>query len=275
MKQLPILTNRDGGCPFGLNITSGCFTVGESINEMTLLADGETDDDRKRILNENIEIWRKVKQEPKRCIHATKIMSDQRAVMCGFEEFGVAPDIKGSPAYARVLNDYALSGTTTTPQGYTVDNNTSRNLYYGIYSLNEEQSSALTKLAENSPNKMGACVALICPEDKTLFLMLRSDKPEWGLPGGHLEEGEFPGEGMVRETIEEAGSFPNGTIIETERHENDWGVTYLFFMTMTLAQKEAWEPKINFEHVECGWFDIDQLPDRLHISAQMAVNNEV
>jgi 8-oxo-dGTP pyrophosphatase MutT (NUDIX family) len=270
--HLPILTNNEG-CPFGLNITSACLSAGNSVDKMTPIMSAENVEEKQKILESNLQIW-KNKDEPSRCKYANKIITEKRAVQCGFEEHGVdAGDLTGSPSYARVLNDYAISGTFTTPQGFNVDNNTSRNLFYGILSLNEADRNTIVKVAENVSDKMGACGAFICKDDNTLFLMLRSDDQTWGLPGGHLEEGEFPGEGFIRETIEEAGSFPTGIIADMERIESDWGTTFLFYVILSEEMKEMWQPRLNFEHEKCGWFDIDNLPENLHVSARYATSD--
>jgi 8-oxo-dGTP pyrophosphatase MutT (NUDIX family) len=42
-------------------------------------------------------------------------------------------------------------------------------------------------------------------ETGPLFLLIRDSYGKWGLPKGHLEEGEAPAEAAVRETAEEVG----------------------------------------------------------------------
>jgi 8-oxo-dGTP pyrophosphatase MutT (NUDIX family) len=42
-------------------------------------------------------------------------------------------------------------------------------------------------------------------EDQTRFLLIRDSYNKWGLPKGHLENGESPAEAALRETMEEVG----------------------------------------------------------------------
>ena len=43
--------------------------------------------------------------------------------------------ILGAPFYSKVYNNIGLDGIYSYPLGYYADNNISRNLYYGMYSL--------------------------------------------------------------------------------------------------------------------------------------------
>ena len=43
------------------------------------------------------------------------------------------------------------------------------------------------------------------PDNALRFLMIRDSYDKWGLPKGHLEEGETPAEAALRETREEVG----------------------------------------------------------------------
>lgn len=54
--------------------------------------------------------------------------------------------------------------------------------------------------------KSVAVIALMHPEKPHLFLHgLRQDNQTWTLPGGHMENGEHPLDGAVRELFEETG----------------------------------------------------------------------
>lgn len=56
--------------------------------------------------------------------------------------------------------------------------------------------------------KVVASVAVFNPQGKMLW-GLRNDTKKWTMPGGHLEEGEKPLKGAIRELFEEAGLKPN------------------------------------------------------------------
>lgn len=55
--------------------------------------------------------------------------------------------------------------------------------------------------------KVVASVAVFNPQEKMLW-GLRNDTGKWTMPGGHLEEGEKPLKGAIRELFEEAGLKP-------------------------------------------------------------------
>ncbi|MFD8915645.1 NUDIX domain-containing protein [Streptomyces sp. NPDC059575] len=58
------------------------------------------------------------------------------------------------------------------------------------------------------------CLAVIVTPRREILLQLRDDKPGicwpgyWSLPGGGLEPGELPRDGVLREIHEEAGIVP-------------------------------------------------------------------
>lgn len=106
---------------------------------------------------------------------------------------------------------------------------------------------------------------LLDPSFTSVFLLLRgsitSNGGVWSIPGGHWEPGD-PSlyETAIRETIEECGSIP---VMVTElAHENptDGFVTFV----SVCEDPWSWQPTLNWEHEDCGWFDLCDLPAPLH-----------
>ncbi len=110
-------------------------------------------------------------------------------------------------------------------------------------------------------------ILFVCPEDSTCFLQLRSGKVShggtWATPGGSLESGESNWEAAVREIHEELGSFPECKKIGEKTHiaDNFRYVTHI--CKMSLEDKKAWEPELNFESDDAKWFSAGDLPSNL------------
>lgn len=97
---------------------------------------------------------------------------------------------------------------------------------------------------------------------KEVFLVLRSDKPTWNLPGGGIEGNESPEEAALRETFEETGfrisltrkvGTYNNIDIQTG---NIWNYAHLYE-----GRYASGEFQPEFPGCEGKWFHIDALPD--------------
>lgn len=86
----------------------------------------------------------------------------------------------------------------------------------------------------------------------------------WSLPGGAVEPGESPIEGAHRETIEEAGYDGRGPckLIDQVRTPNN-----LAFHTF-VRPVQKFTPKLNHEHTDHAWANLDDLPKPLHPSVE-------
>lgn len=96
-----------------------------------------------------------------------------------------------------------------------------------------------------------------------LYLLLkRADTGEWCIPGGHLEGDETPMEAAVRECEEEIGVCPEGLRLAARQNSIPGGKG---LFTCFLQQiDEQFEPDLNEEHTDWGWFAPDALPQPMH-----------
>lgn len=116
---------------------------------------------------------------------------------------------------------------------------------------------------------------LLFREDGRLLLLRRSpelaDGGTWSVPGGALEPGEEPLEAALREAREEMGSVPGAG--EIGRHRADMG-RYVYWTFAAIADEDEvsdWEPRLNWENVDWGWFDPSEMPEPLHPNVDEAV----
>ena len=291
--RLAVVRKNDADpCPFGLSIPFGCKYAGDIVDKMAplkIVGEDGTDEDKERVrkANKKLLTWRLMEsaEETKQCKYASNIVKDKDAVVCNYEDTapGVGPaPFLGSPFYSRVMSGIALDGLYSYPIGYYADYNISRNLFYGTYSIQGSADSEIKKLSANNIDTAdSACVLFYCPDDESVFLMRRSGKVNdpntWGLPGGHLEKGEFPAQGAARELYEELGFVPPPEDIISSGHtEMDGkGKCVIFVAAIKKEAKENWEEKIklNWEHEDCKWFKTSDIPDNLHPVADFILLN--
>lgn len=140
--KLAIIRNNVEPCPYGLSIPSACKIAGECVRRMTPLGPVE---DKEDAANSNEELLN-LQADGTRCVFAEQIMDN--AVNCNFgtTTAGVdSPALIGSPFYSRQYNQVAFDGLYSYPQGFYGDGNISRNLYYGILSLQSDESENIKK----------------------------------------------------------------------------------------------------------------------------------
>jgi ADP-ribose pyrophosphatase YjhB (NUDIX family) len=107
--------------------------------------------------------------------------------------------------------------------------------------------------------------AVIDPVGRIL-LVRRADNGKWAMPGGALEVGETPSEGVVREVKEETGVscrpialvgvFDSRLCGTVSRHH----LYHFVFLCEPIAGTEAELPSHDFEVLETAWFREEELP---------------
>lgn len=126
--------------------------------------------------------------------------------------------------------------------------------------------------------KLIASIYLLYIRDNKILLLRRKNTGykdgEYGLPSGHLEDGETLREGTAREAQEEIGINLDSQKLKLvqvmHRKENDIRTDY-FFVTHETTQ----EP-VNNEPHKCDdvqWFPIQDLPEDTIYYIKTAINN--
>ncbi len=125
------------------------------------------------------------------------------------------------------------------------------------------------------PTPLATGDAAIIDDDGRILLIQRADNGLWAMPGGALEVGETPAQGVVREALEETGIacqairlvgvFDSRLCGSTSRHH----LYHFVFLCQPLAQAESVLPTHAHEVLGHCWFSENELPatiDPGHIS---------
>ena len=106
--------------------------------------------------------------------------------------------------------------------------------------------------------------------DKVL-LCLGEHSGKWHVPKGHIQIGEESLAGSVREFTEETQIVLNGIpeLVKTYK-KDDGGEFYLY----VLKGKTKFIPRINHEHKDWGYFDINNLPKPIDDWVSEIINNK-
>jgi hypothetical protein len=135
-------------CPFGLPITQGCENAGDSVTHMCPLS-MLNDEKQGRVQKANARVYIYYKTG-ERCMYAADIIKSKAAVNCDFGDTAAGmhgPAIVGSPLYAQTFSGIGLDGLYAFPLGFYADNNQSRNLFEGLFSLIGSQRPEIIKEA--------------------------------------------------------------------------------------------------------------------------------
>ncbi|HDQ73132.1 MAG TPA: NUDIX domain-containing protein [Chloroflexi bacterium] len=108
-----------------------------------------------------------------------------------------------------------------------------------------------------------------------LLLVRRADNGKWAMPGGALEVGETPAEGVVREVLEETGVHCRPValvgVFDSRRcgTESRHHLYHFVFLCEPVGKDPIASPSHEFEVLETGWFEERALPAEIdpgHIS---------
>ncbi|MFX0013375.1 MAG: NUDIX hydrolase N-terminal domain-containing protein [Promethearchaeota archaeon] len=117
--------------------------------------------------------------------------------------------------------------------------------------------------------------AAVITDTGQILLVQRADNRKWAMPGGLLEVGETPVEGVIREVFEETGIHCHAVALIGVFDSRLCGTTYsqhlyqLTFLCEPLKEEEVFTPTYKHETVNIGWFNEASLPldiDPGHIS---------
>lgn len=106
--------------------------------------------------------------------------------------------------------------------------------------------------------------------DKVL-LCLGSRSGKWNVPKGHIQIGEDPLDGSVREFTEETQIILNDIPkLENTYDKDNGGKFYLY----VLKGNTKFIPRINHEHIDWGYFDVNDLPDSTDDWVKETIEND-
>ncbi len=111
--------------------------------------------------------------------------------------------------------------------------------------------------------------AAIIDNEGRIFLIQRADNHLWAMPGGLLEVGETPSEGVLREVFEETGIKCKTTAFVGIFDSRFCGTTYplqlyqLVFLCKPLDEIEIEPPIHHRESVSRQWFKEKNLPENI------------
>ena len=96
--------------------------------------------------------------------------------------------------------------------------------------------------------------------DNRCMLCLREDG-RWSIPKGHIQIGEEPVDGALRELVEETQIMLNGTpeLVEKVKKSNGDGYFHIF----RFETDKKFIPRLDIEHTKWGYFSYDKLPTPL------------
>ncbi|HVO42464.1 MAG TPA: NUDIX domain-containing protein [Aggregatilineales bacterium] len=112
---------------------------------------------------------------------------------------------------------------------------------------------------------IGVDALIVNPAGEVLMLR-RRDNGRWGLPGGVLEIGETPAQGVLREAWEEAGVRGTVARLLGMFDARAWGSrAKAQYVALTfLVTCDDYTPAPGIEMLEAAYFAPDGLPDLLH-----------
>jgi predicted NUDIX family NTP pyrophosphohydrolase len=102
-------------------------------------------------------------------------------------------------------------------------------------------------------------------------LCLGEHSGKWHIPKGHIQIGEEPLAGSVREFTEETQIVLNGIpeLVNTYKKEKG-GEFYLY----VLKGRTKFIPRINHEHTDWGYFDVGDLPSPINKWVKETIEND-
>ena len=121
---------------------------------------------------------------------------------------------------------------------------------------------------ENDTNDIGG-VLYYC-NDKVL-LCLGSHSGKWNVPKGHIQIGEDPLDGSVREFTEETQISLNGIPELDSTYKKDNGGEFYLYV---LKGNTKFIPRINHEHIDWGYFDVNDLPSPVDGWVKETIEND-
>lgn len=127
-----------------------------------------------------------------------------------------------------------------------------------------------------SDRHRGAGILIVRMADMKILLIKRSREVPlagyWGVAGGKVEPGEIEPESAVRECQEELGGLPQDLWMDEDPSRWD-GPSVCFATFLGTTADRHWEPVLNFENDDWGWFSPRRLPTPWMPSTMKAIED--
>ena len=92
------------------------------------------------------------------------------------------------------------------------------------------------------------------------YMLCQRSSGKWSIPKGHIQKGEQPLEGAMRELEEETAIQLEGQPKQISTSTNKEGGTFYIFETNV---EDKLTPVLDHEHTDYGYFTLDNLPEPL------------
>ncbi len=130
-----------------------------------------------------------------------------------------------------------------------------------------EQIEPLRASVFSCPTPFACGDAAVIDDAGRILLVQRADNGKWAMPGGALEVGETPAEGVLREAFEETGVhcqvvslvgvFDSRLCGTTSRHH----LYHFMFLCQPLHEEVEQQPSHAIEVLDTRWFSEKELPE--------------
>jgi ADP-ribose pyrophosphatase YjhB (NUDIX family) len=132
-----------------------------------------------------------------------------------------------------------------------------------------EELEPLRATVFSFPTPLAVGDAAVIDREGRILLVRRADNGKWAMPGGALEVGETPAEGVVREALEETGVRCRAVSLVAVHDSRLCGTIsphhlyHFLFLCQPLDQGAPETPSHGFEVLHAAWFAEDALPEDL------------
>ena len=114
-----------------------------------------------------------------------------------------------------------------------------------------------------------AGILYYCYDEALLCLGSRSG--EWNVPKGHIQIGEEPLDGSVREFTEETQIVLNGIPELANTYKKGKNGTFYLYV---LKGRTKFNARIDHEHTDWGYFNVNDLPEPIDKWVKEVIENE-
>jgi len=141
-----------------------------------------------------------------------------------------------------------------------------------VTGLSPEAVESLRTPIFSRPTPLVVGDAAVIDDAGRMLLIRRADNGMWSMPGGAIDVGETPAEGVVREALEETGIRCRATTLVGVFDSRFCGATssqqlcMFVFLCEPLEHGATGDPTLSEEVLDVSWFAEESLPEDLDAS---------